>query len=180
MQMQQTTYWFILSTYCELEVLFLWHESALSNTPVNTGNSAEMSFRTGGHWKAESESRLRLSWRLQTSAHFTSLLIMALRVFMSPSRAHLLFFSSSLKAAGYRDSRMYSMSLSLKPSFFSCWIGLVWMCGCHWLLFWDWCWCHAFSFVEFYWCKRKFSFPFWSWRCRRSLWFWVMFVNPNS
>lgn len=124
MQMQQTTYWFILSTYCELEVLFLWHESALSNTPVNTGNSADMSFRTGGHWKAESESRLRLSWRLQTSAHFTSLLIMALRVFMSPSRAHLLFFSSSLKAAGYRDSSMYSMTLSLKPSFFSCWIGL--------------------------------------------------------
>lgn len=121
MQMQQTTYWFILSTYCVLEVLFLWHESALSNTPVNTGNSAEMSFRTGGH---SAESYSRLSWRLQTSAHFTSLLIMALRVFMSPSRAHLLFFSSSLKAAGYRVSSMYSMTLSLKPSFFSCWIGL--------------------------------------------------------
>lgn len=124
MQMQHTTYWFILSTYCVLDVLFSWHESVLSNTPVNTCNSVEMSFRTGGHWKAEKDSRLRLSWRLQTSAHFTFLLIMALRVFMSPSRAHLLFFSSSLKAAGYQDSRMYSMTLSWKPSFCSCWLGL--------------------------------------------------------
>lgn len=151
MQMQQTTYWFILSTYCVLEVLFLWHESALSNTPVNTGNSAEMSFRTGGHWKAESESRLRLSWRLQTSAHFTSLLIMALRVFMSPSR-HICF--SSAAAWRQQDTGTLECTLCLYP-----WnppssaAGLVWMCGCHWLLFWDW--------------------------CRRPMWFWVMFVNPN-